>query len=103
MNSFANAQRPGLSKDQTDMFKSLVISQLLSDYIKDDKHFFFTKIGAANVILLFITYSYSRYNTKKSYLSHQTISNILQKDQTKWLPLRFSIFDGFDSFFFFFS
>ena len=54
MNSFANAQCPGLSKDQTDMFKSLVISQLLNDYIKDDKHFFFTKIGAANVILLFV-------------------------------------------------
>ena len=36
-------QRPGLSIDQINMFKSLVISYLLNGYIKDDKYFFFIK------------------------------------------------------------
>ena len=36
-------QCPGLSKDQINMFKSVVINYLLNGYIKGDKYFFFIK------------------------------------------------------------
>ena len=48
-------QRPGFSKDQASMFKSLAIVYFILKYrhtfIKGDKYFFFTKVGAANVLL----------------------------------------------------
>ena len=51
-------QGPGLSKDHTNMFKSLVVNYLKvflrihsNGYIKGDKYFFFIKVGAANVLL----------------------------------------------------
>ena len=51
-------QRPGLSKDQIRMFKSLLLTISSSNvvthsngYIKGDKYFFFIKVGEANVLL----------------------------------------------------
>ena len=64
-------QRLGLSKDQTNMFKSFVINALITDheilsdgYIKGGKYFFFTRIGAANGSSLF-------YNTNARHERHE--------------------------------
>ena len=50
---------PGLSKDQTSMFKSFVINQLVNGYIKGDKYSFFIKVGEAKVLLI-LNYLQSR-------------------------------------------
>ena len=48
-------QRPGFSRDQASMFKSLAINYFILKYChiftKDDKYLFFIKAGAANVLL----------------------------------------------------
>ena len=41
------------------------------------------------------------YHTKQYQTFYRKIKCDLLRIGTKWLPLRFSIFDGFDSFFFF--
>ena len=105
-------QCQGLSKDQISMFKSPVINQLLNGYIKIATTIFLYKSRCGKCSLevkLFIKQSQSRVYAERSYLSHQAISSNLQKDQVqlinfqrgaKWVPSRFSIFDGFYFFFF---
>ena len=48
---FAYAQGSVISKDQTSMFKALVINQLLWLKILGDKYLFFVKAGAADILL----------------------------------------------------
>ena len=43
-------QRPGFSKDQGSMFKSLIL-KYRHTLIIGDKYFFFIKVGAVNVLL----------------------------------------------------
>ena len=68
---------------------------LYFDYIKSNKNFFFIKVDATNVLL--------KLNYKVNTIQEDHIYHTKQYQtfyRKKWVPSRFSVFDGFYLFFF---